>query len=195
MKTTKKEKAYLFVDGTNLYAAQYELFGPKEYLNFSEFIEKVQRALSVHFDRIYFYASFSPHSKQPTKKELVYLRNEGLFYRSVRTTPQVIFYTGHRSPTSGKEKGIDIHLGIDIAVKALLKEYSSVYILTGDSDLLYVVETVQKFKVPVHALFVPNRISVDIAFKADSATVVNLKGFFSRKSFKSLPRSLKIVPY
>jgi hypothetical protein len=28
-------KTFLFIDGTNLYAGQYELFGPKKYLVFS----------------------------------------------------------------------------------------------------------------------------------------------------------------
>lgn len=27
-------KTFLFIDGTNLYAAQYELFGPDRYLDF-----------------------------------------------------------------------------------------------------------------------------------------------------------------
>ena len=36
------EKIYLFVDGSNLYGGQYELFRPKKYLNFSKFIKRVE---------------------------------------------------------------------------------------------------------------------------------------------------------
>ncbi len=32
--------SYLFVDGSNLYAGQYELFGPKKYLDFSKYIKR-----------------------------------------------------------------------------------------------------------------------------------------------------------
>ena len=40
---SKQMKTYLFVDGTNLYASQYELFGPKKYLNFSKFTKEVEK--------------------------------------------------------------------------------------------------------------------------------------------------------
>lgn len=188
----KKEKTYLFVDGTNLYAAQYELFGPENYLNFSEFIDHVQKALSVKFDKIYFYASYSPKPNRPTEKQKRYLKNEGLFYRSVRNTKRVIFYAGHRSPTSGKEKGIDIHLGIDMVKSAFLKKCTQMILITGDADLLYAVEVSQAFGVPVHSLFLPNRLSIKIAINTVSATVINygnrLNAIYIRKI-----RKLKIV--
>ena len=62
-------RAYLFVDGTNLYAAQYELFGSDKYLNFPEFIKTVEKNLGVKFSKIYFYASYSPQPKKLTKKQ------------------------------------------------------------------------------------------------------------------------------
>lgn len=37
-----KNKTYLFIDGTNLYAGQYELFGPDKYLDFSKFIKQIE---------------------------------------------------------------------------------------------------------------------------------------------------------
>jgi len=39
----KKDGAYLFIDGTNLYAAQYELFGPKRYLDFGKLISELEK--------------------------------------------------------------------------------------------------------------------------------------------------------
>ncbi|MBM3209300.1 NYN domain-containing protein [Candidatus Shapirobacteria bacterium] len=73
-------KTYLFIDGTNLYAAQFELFGPKRYLDFGKLISEVEEKIEVRFDKIYFYASYSPKSKRPTQKEKLYLKNEALFY-------------------------------------------------------------------------------------------------------------------
>lgn len=53
-----KTKTYLFIDGSNLYAGQYNLFGPKNYLDFSGFISQVGKKLKVEFNKIYFYASY-----------------------------------------------------------------------------------------------------------------------------------------
>ena len=38
-----RKKVFLFIDGSNLYAGQYELFGPKKYLNFSKLIEEIEK--------------------------------------------------------------------------------------------------------------------------------------------------------
>jgi len=42
-------KIYLFIDGTNLYAGQYQLFGPDKYLNFSLFIKEVEEKIGFLF--------------------------------------------------------------------------------------------------------------------------------------------------
>jgi len=73
------KKTYLFIDGSNLYSGQYDLFGPKAYLNFSKLIKETEKKLQIVFDKIYFYASYSPKSKSPTEKEKLYLKNEALF--------------------------------------------------------------------------------------------------------------------
>ena len=38
-------KTFLFIDGTNLYAAQYKLFGPKMYLDFPSFIKEIENKI------------------------------------------------------------------------------------------------------------------------------------------------------
>ena len=52
-----------------MYAGQYELFGPAKYLDFSLLIKELQQKLGIKFDKIYFYASYSPNPKNPTKKK------------------------------------------------------------------------------------------------------------------------------
>ena len=54
-------KTYLFIDGTNLYASQYELFGPQKYLNFSKFIEEIEKGIKVKLE-------------QPNRSDLVAFR-------------------------------------------------------------------------------------------------------------------------
>ena len=43
----KNEATYLFVDGTNLYAGQYELYGPEKYLDFTIVYNSIIEPLSM----------------------------------------------------------------------------------------------------------------------------------------------------
>jgi prepilin-type processing-associated H-X9-DG protein len=42
---------YLFVDGSNLYAGQYKLFGPDKYLDFGKFVKCVEKKLKIDFNK------------------------------------------------------------------------------------------------------------------------------------------------
>ena len=58
-------KRVLFIDGSNLYAGQFELFGPNNYLNGDLFLIAIQKLLKTTFDQIFIYGSFSPIPKRP----------------------------------------------------------------------------------------------------------------------------------
>src|SRR3989339_275974 len=53
------KKTYLFIDGTNLYAGQYELFGPKTYLNFIKLIKTIEKNFDICFTKIFLYESLT----------------------------------------------------------------------------------------------------------------------------------------
>lgn len=139
-------KTYLFIDGTNLYAAQYELFGPNKYLNFSKFIKEIEKIIETSFDKIYFYASYSPRPRKPNKKQKLYLKNEALFYKGVRQVKNTFFFRGYRSKTSGKEKGVDVKLAADLVSFAFLNRYDVVYLFSGDADFLQALFVIKKFQ-------------------------------------------------
>ena len=143
-KLSNKKRAYLFIDGSNLYAGQYQLFGPDNYLLFSKFISEIEKMLKVTFKKIFFYASYSPRPKNLTKKVRKYLRNESLFYRSVQQTPKTIFNKGYRSKTSGKEKEVDVKLSVDLVGMGLLGKYDHAYLISGDADFLQAIFFVKK---------------------------------------------------
>ena len=159
-------KTYLFIDGTNLYAAQYELFGPKKYLDFPKFIREVEKRIKARFDKIYFYASYSPRPKRPTKKQKFYLKNEALFYKGVRNTKNLVFFKGYRSETSGKEKGVDVKLAADLVAFAFLNRYDSVYLFSGDADFLQALFNIREFcnKKKIFLLCLNNKIMYKGAF-------------------------------
>lgn len=136
---------YLFIDGTNLYAAQYELFGPNKYLDFSKLIAEVEGKLNISFSKIYFYASYSPKSKKSTQKERLFLKNEAFFYRNVKQTKNVTFFTGYRSKTSGKEKEVDVKLTADLITFAFLNQFNTAFIFTGDADFLQALFNIKQF--------------------------------------------------
>jgi len=151
-------KNYLFIDGTNLYAGQYELFRGDNFLSFPEFIKTVEKKLNIDFAKIYFYASYSPKSKKPTTKEKNYLKNEAFFYKKVKETNNLVFFKGYRSPSSKKEKEVDVKLAVDIVHFAHLGKYDSMYLLTGDADFMHALWTVQTVKKKANILCLENKI-------------------------------------
>lgn len=183
------KKTFLYIDGTNLFAGQNELFGPKKFLSFKFLITEINKLIKI--DEIYFYASYMNKKNHltPGLKDLI--AAEALFYREALHTKNLTFYKGHRSPTSGKEKGVDVHLSVDIVKDIFLKNCSQIIIMTGDADLIYPLEIVKLLKIPTFAVFLPNRFSLEMAYKADRAFVLNFGNKF--RESRKLPRQLKIV--
>ena len=185
----KTRKSCLYIDGTNLFAGQNELFGPNKYLSFSYLIKEIKRLFSI--DNIFLYASYLSDFNQ-RKPELKKLKAaESFFYREVKLYPGLTFYKGHRSPTSGKEKGVDVHLAVDIVKDVLLGSCNEVVIMTGDADFIYPIELAKQFNVKTGAIFLPNRFSLEMAYKVNRAYVFDFLGKF--KINRKLPRQLEIL--
>lgn len=183
-------KTHLYIDGTNLFAGQNELFGPKRYALFPDILRDIQKIFLA--DHVYFYASYmvGVNFKRPGRKALI--AAEAQFYHSARNTPSLTFYRGHRSPTSGKEKGVDVHLAVDMVMDALLHHYDEAVVFSGDADLSYAVESVRALDVPVHAVFLPNRFAPGIAYAATSSVVLNYKKKFVKEKIL-VPKSLTVL--
>ena len=185
----KTRKSCFYIDGTNLFAGQNELFGPNKYLSFSYLIKEIKRLFFI--DNIFLYASYLSDFNQ-RKPELKKLKAaESFFYREVKLYPGLTFYKGHRSPTSGKEKGVDVHLAVDIVKDVLLGSCNEVMIMTGDADFIYPIELAKQFNVKTGAIFLPNRFSLEMAYKVNKAYVFDFLGKF--KINRKLPRQLKIL--
>jgi len=158
MSSSQSPTTYLFVDGSNLYGSQYELFGPDKFLVFSRYVQELELALKTTFVKIYFYASYSPTPSRPTDKQKRYLRNEQYFYRSVIDTPRTIFFKGYRSLTSGKEKEVDVALAADIVDFAHRRKFSHMVLHSGDADFMAALEKVRKLKLPVSVVCMENNV-------------------------------------
>lgn len=173
----KEKKVYLFVDGSNLYGGQYELFGPKNYLSFSKFIKEVENRLKVKFSKIMFYTSFSPKKEQPSQKAKLFLKNEGLFYKKVRETKKVSFFLGYRSKTSGKEKEVDVKLAVDIVNFSHLDKYDELFLISGDADFMHALKIAKRRKKKISIIALENRIPNRFAFHYPTSIFIFNKNF------------------
>ncbi|MBI2036667.1 NYN domain-containing protein [Candidatus Microgenomates bacterium] len=187
-------KTYLFIDGTNLYAGQYELVGPHRYVDFSSFIGEIEKKIRTAFDKIYFYASYSPKSKHPTHKEKLYLKNEALFYRSVKNTKRTIFFTGYRSKTSGKEKEVDVKLAVDIVDFAHRNYYDRMYFISGDADFMHGLNLAKKLKKKVYVLALENRIPIRFTYNFKTYIFVSKNSKLHSRRFEH-QQKIAIVPF
>ena len=190
MKQTTGRKTYLYIDGTNLFAGQNELFGPKKYISFKQFVAELNKIIKI--DKIYFYASYLPTKGKLASKYKSSASIESLFYRDVKLTPNLEFYKGHRSPASGKEKGVDVHLAVDIVKHAFENKCRTVVIMTGDADLSYPIEIAKDYGLQTMAIFIPNRFALGISHKVSKSFVLNYQKRFKFPS-KDLPKSLEIL--
>lgn len=189
-KLPKKSRVNLYIDGTNLFIGLVQMVNANKQPDFSSLLRSIVKLYGI--DKIFFYASYmvpANYQKQGRKK-LVGI--EAKFYGQVKKFNNLVFYKGHRSPSSGKEKGVDVHLAADLIKDAFLDRYDQAVIMTGDSDLIYPVEIVRSFGLPIHSIFLPNRFSLEIAYKTDSAIVLNILDKF-RPISRNLPKQLKIV--
>lgn len=166
-----KHSTYLFIDGTNLYASQYKIFGPDNYLDFSTFINKLEVKLNNKFNQICFYASYSPKPIKVTNKSKQYIKNEAFFYKNVKSTQQVTFFKGYRSKTSGKEKEVDVKLAVDIVKYAYEKKYDTIYLLSGDADFLQALIAIQHLPISINIVCVENTVLFKGSFQFNTKVV------------------------
>ncbi len=182
-------KTFLFIDGTNLFMGLYDLFGANNIPKFKDILKLINKSQKIN--KVYFYASYMiPRSDSLREKEL--LSAEADFYRQVKEKRGVYFYKGHRSPTSKKEKGVDVHLAVDIVRKSFLKRCNRVAIMTGDSDLIYPVEIAKSLGLKTMAFFIPSRFSLEMSYKIGKPFVLNFMDKFNVKNSK-LPKKLNII--
>lgn len=195
---TGSTKIFLFVDGSNLYAGQYELFGPNKYLSFPHFISQVEKKLKIKFAKIYFYASYSPKPKRLTKKAKQYLKNEALFYRSVRETKNALFFKGYRSKTSGKEKEVDVKLAVEVVDFAHRNKYDSIYLLSGDADFMEALFAARRLKKKIGIICLENKVMFKSLVFFDTYIIVlkqtpRLKRLTKNIKFIKIPRKSLVL--
>jgi uncharacterized LabA/DUF88 family protein len=92
-----------------------------------------------------------------SKRQEKFLKNEGLFYQSARKVSNLKFFKGHRSLSSGKEKGVDVALASDLVRFACKKKFKDGYVITGDADFQHCLEIAVEENRKIKLIAVENR--------------------------------------
>lgn len=194
IKNTLNKKAIinLYVDGTNLLTGLVEIFGYEKIPTFSSIVKEINRYFKT--DRIYFYASYTPVKSVSSKNIKKQIGLEIKFFKEARQLKSLVFYQGYRSPTSKKEKGVDVHLAVDMVKDAYLGTYSKAIIFTGDADLIYPIEVIRGIlKKQVFSVFIPTRFSLEISYRTNRSLVLNYKQAFNKTKYRKLPTRINFV--
>lgn len=195
-KIKQNKKTYLYIDGTNLLAGLVDMFGFKKIPTFSSILKIIKKYYK--YNKIFFYASYTSArgiKKLPIDKQEKIRSQIGLeikYFKKVRNTKNLIFYQGYRSQASKKEKGVDVHLAVDMVKDAFLKNCDQAIIFSGDADFEYSIEILRELNVPTYAIFIPNRFSLAIAYKCIIPTILNYTNLFINKRKINKLRVIKI---
>jgi len=177
-----RSKIILYIDGSNLFGGLSELLGLGEYIAFPSLLTVIEQDIQI--DVVYFYATYM--RIDPTKNNAYRVRvmTQKKFFDSAKTLPKVTFYKGHFSGY-GKEKGIDVHLAVDMAVGAATNQYETAIIMTGDADLKYPVEKAREFGKTVHLAAVGSRFPFGIAPLVSKIIILDIDNFFTKHIISS----------
>jgi uncharacterized LabA/DUF88 family protein len=182
----------LFVDGSNLFGGMSEVLKYGEYFEFKSFIECVKEDFEV--DKIMFYATYMIEDKNKSAKHQLQAKAQIEFLNQVKSIQNIYFYKGHFSG-HGKEKGVDVHLALDLAVGAIKNQFNEAIIMTGDADLQYAIEIVQKEGKKIHLAAFGTRFPYGISFRANKRIVYDYDDVFKDKllpKFSPKPKYLII---
>ena len=191
---------YLFIDGSNLYASQFNLVGPEKYIHFPTFVTSLEKKLHIIFNVIYFYASYSPRPSNQTKKQKRFLNNEYYFYKSVKEEKRTTFFKGYRSKTSGKEKEVDVKLSVDLVGYGLLGKFDNAFLMTGDADFLQACHFLKIYKpsVALTLLCMQNKIMYKGLFYYPSNIIrfdhIPIKNIARRSKYINLKKTADLCP-
>jgi len=186
-------KTFLFIDGSNLYGGFTDLLQPGEYLNFDDILRIIEAQMPVSAVR--FYRTYMKEDELKTTADRLKAKAQIDFFNSVKLNEKVVFFEGHFSATSGKEKGVDVRLAVDMVLGACQNDYDQAIIMSGDADLTYAVLKAKQFK-KIHLMAFASRFPYGLSFKANKRYVLDYKNYFIKKAlplYRNRPKYLNII--
>ncbi len=187
---------YVYVDASNLYGGISDLLPHGQYIDFSSLVDCMKQHFPIH--KIKAYGTYMPDDPSAPPTRQLFIKAQSRFFQSVRSTPQVEFHKGYLSKTSGKEKGIDVKMAVDILKDAYEGSYKQAVVVTGDDDFLYAIQCVRKIKLPVHLASFASRFPVGISHNTNRRVVYDFNNHFKDKVLPSItkpPQNIEIIDF
>ena len=186
-------KTFLFIDGSNLYGGFTDLLKPGEYFNFNDLLKLIEKEMSI--EKVYFYGTYMKEDNQKTTADQLIAKAQIEFFNQVKEIKKVNFHEGHFSGTSGKEKGVDVRLAVDLTLGACTSKYDEAIIMTGDADLTYAVSQAKQFK-RIHLMAFSSRFPYGMSFQVNKRYIFDYQKYFIKKAlhlYRKKPKYLKII--
>lgn len=184
-------KRMLFIDGSNLYGGLGELLQPGTYINFGDFLKVIKQ--DFDYDEVRFYGTYMRIDAKHAISQQMRAKAQVEFFNNVRECPKVTFIEGHFSPSSGKEKGVDVKLASDMVLGAATHTFDEAMIMTGDADLLYAVQLVRQLKIPVFMGAFASRFPFQMVYHVDKRFVYDYNHHFEKKVVPSFRKKLRNI--
>lgn len=144
---TNKEKVAVFIDGSNFY---YKMRDKEiEISNTTEFDYKgLSKWLSRDREIVYmgYYVGAVRAKPEDRKGQALRRRQQKLF--SHLESQEFVIKRGYLMQNEGSyhEKGVDVHLSVDLLVGAYENQYDTAIIISSDTDLIPVIQKVKSLK-------------------------------------------------
>lgn len=156
-----------------------ELLRLGEYWDYSQLIEIIEDVCGI-LDEIKFYGAYRRTTPLDRSTQQYRIITQWLFFTAAHDHAKTTFVKGYFS-SHGKEKGIDMKMGVDLVHDAHLGGYDEALVMSGDDDFIYAILTARKIGKPVHLVAVARRYPFGAAHYVVSRTVLDVDGYFLKK--------------
>lgn len=184
--TTKKERVAVFIDGFNLYFGLTAAYPNFKWLNVYLLSQNLLRANQELVSVSYFTARIG---NNPAKEQ-----RQNIYLSAVKSTPAHIIYGHYKSKSksckrcgytwqTNEEKMTDVNIAVQMITGAVQNTYDRAILISGDSDLVPPIKTVQNiFNKKVFVAFPPKRHNYSVKSIANGSMMLG-RGTLSKSQF------------
>ncbi len=173
------KRVAVFIDGSNFYNGLRDNVGRMD-VDFHKFGRKLAEMAGGELLRIYYYNAkvdpeFDPDNHEKQQRFITHLAHTP--YLTLRLG-KLVYYQVRGEEAGGRkhyavEKGLDVKLTIDLVRLAFNRACDAAVIVSGDKDLVEVVEYAKELGMEVCSGFFPRGLSEALATRADQVFYFN----------------------
>jgi len=146
------KRLMIFIDGSNVFREAIRYFGEDCRIDYCKLIKKLSH--NGDFIRAYYYGSKGQRSETFIK---------ALGYKGIKTIIKPLKKRGDKYI----EKGVDVALATDLLSFGFVNTYDIAFVVSGDGDLVDVVERVQSLGKIVKVAFFKNSTAEKLKLASD----------------------------